>query len=484
MRRLNLWFWLPFLGSALLRLAWFWTQPLWYDENFTLAVTRLPLADMLTAIRGDVHPPLFYLLIRPLALLDLPVWFLRLPSVITGIASLPVAWVVFGKLASDRVRKVAFIIFCLGASGNIFYAQEARMYALLTLLLLSASWALLARRWIWLCVFATALLYTQNYALLYVPSLWLSGLAFDRRTWKPLTLALGLAGLAYLPWLPVLLEQQSNLAGGYWIPPFTPGVALFDLYRSIIQKGAFRMDLFGMVIVYGWIAYAVAWYLLRDKGGGLIAALLGFGPWLLAILGSLILGTSIMHYRSLVPCAPFIILWLSRPLVAPIRRLGDPELTRLRTPVTLLLLIPMLTVSSARFTLPWLILRAGDSGMLASLAASIDTQLLPGDVVYHVGDGSWIDMINYTNHPGDYYKMPLCGPVRGALSQTTRGGLGVQILPLEQIEWRRAWIITAVNPMTPDCEQEKIARWLKGYKPIMCINNDIIKQDCVYLVTP
>jgi len=150
--------------------------------------------------------------------------------------------------------------------------------------------------------------------------------------------------------------------------------------------------------------------------------------------------------------------------------------------LTMLLLLPMLVVSSARFTMPWLVLRAGDSEKMMHLAEYLNANWQPGDIVYHVGDGSWIDMINYTEHHEGFYKMPLCGIVRGAPSALTRHGLGVQIAPLDQIEFTRAWVITAINPMTPDCEQTIINRWLKGLNPITCVNNDIIKQDCLYLI--
>lgn len=357
MRRVNWWFWLPLIGGALLRLAWIWTQPLWYDENFTLAVARLPLADMWTAIRGDVHPPLYYLLISPIAHLDLPAWTLRLPSVLMGIVSLPFCWSVFGKLASDRVRNVAFAFVCLGGSAGIFYTQEARMYGLLTLLLMAAAWALFSRRWVWLAILSTLLLYTQDYALLYIPSLWLAGMAYDRTTWKRLTLALVLAGIAYLPWMPVLFQQQASLASGYWIPPLTPGVALSDLYRSIVQKGTFRFEIFGLVTMFGWGAYAACWHLVHGHGRGRTALLLAIGTWSLAILGSLILGTSIMHQRSLVMCSPFVFLWLTYPLVEvplpPIVQTNKSkrayaELVRLQSAREHLLVVRMLGLDSVR----------------------------------------------------------------------------------------------------------------------------------------
>jgi hypothetical protein len=142
----------------------------------------------------------------------------------------------------------------------------------------------------------------------------------------------------------------------------------------------------------------------------------------------------------------------------------------------------MLAVSTSRFLFPELIIRAGDSEIILNMTNYIDAHWQPGDIVFHVGDGSWIDMINYTTHPNDYWKMSLCGPVRGSLSDQTRAGLGVQIADLEDLSWTRAWVITAMSPMTPDCELEAIDPWLEGLQPVTCIAKDVIKETCLYLL--
>jgi uncharacterized membrane protein len=330
-KRINPWFWIPFILGSLLRLAWIWTQPLWYDENFTLAVLRLPLDRMWTAILGDVHPPLFYLLYKPFALLDLPTWILRIPSVLLSILSLWLAWKVFGLLAEERGQRVAFLLFSLGASASIFYAQEYRMYSLLTVLLLLAALAMLQRRWVWFGVSCLALLYTQNYGLLYVPSLWLAGVLCDRRDWKKLTFACLCAATLYIPWIPVLFQQQATLSAGYWITPFSLGVGLYDLYHAFIQKGTFQMEMYCLVIFFAWFSYSFFWHLLHKDRQGWITAAIAFGPWLLACIGSIVLGSSIMHYRSLVPLSPFIALWLSTPLLT-VHHAPYPDCAPLPTP--------------------------------------------------------------------------------------------------------------------------------------------------------
>lgn len=143
----------------------------------------------------------------------------------------------------------------------------------------------------------------------------------------------------------------------------------------------------------------------------------------------------------------------------------------------------MLSVSSARFLFPELILRAGDSQRISYTAHYINSHWQENDIIYHVGDGSWIDMINYTDHPEAMYKMPLCGVVRGSLSDTTRQGLGIQVEYLEDLSWQRAWVLNASTPMTPDCEQGMITPWISEDDLVYCIHDDNIVNLCLYLIT-
>ena len=55
-------FWTIFAVAAALRFFMIARAPLWYDENFTLILARLPFEGMIQATAGDVHPPLWYVL--------------------------------------------------------------------------------------------------------------------------------------------------------------------------------------------------------------------------------------------------------------------------------------------------------------------------------------------------------------------------------------------------------------------------------------
>src|SRR6266545_7176374 len=78
-----------------------WSRsPLWLDEALTVNIAKLRLGDMLTALRHDGHPPLYYVLLhfwmQAFGSGDVAV---RLLSSIFSVATLPLAWVAGRRLA-------------------------------------------------------------------------------------------------------------------------------------------------------------------------------------------------------------------------------------------------------------------------------------------------------------------------------------------------------------------------------------------------
>src|SRR5690606_4950260 len=104
--KFNKYDWL-FNAAFLLRFAGIWIPQLWYDENFTLILARLPFDRMIAATAGDVHPPLWYLIewmfirLFPDPVL-LPAWTLRIPAFACSIF----AFVFFARVLNElRIPK-------------------------------------------------------------------------------------------------------------------------------------------------------------------------------------------------------------------------------------------------------------------------------------------------------------------------------------------------------------------------------------------
>jgi hypothetical protein len=121
------------LGTAL-RLYGLDRQSAWADEITTLLITdpALTFAQFWHLVLSDVHPPLYYLLLRSWsAVLGQSDLAARLPSAIFGILTVAAAACVKPLPAPGRL---AFMALLAVSPGAIEYAQEARSYSLLLLL--------------------------------------------------------------------------------------------------------------------------------------------------------------------------------------------------------------------------------------------------------------------------------------------------------------------------------------------------------------
>ena len=126
-------------GLALRLLA---TRGIWLDEATSISQAQMPLGDMLHTLRStDVHPPLHHVVlwvtVRALGTGELAV---RVPSLIAATALVPVLYAV-GKDIYDRRAGLAAAALGAVAPFAIWYAQEARMYALFMVFALLALWA-------------------------------------------------------------------------------------------------------------------------------------------------------------------------------------------------------------------------------------------------------------------------------------------------------------------------------------------------------
>jgi mannosyltransferase len=109
------------------------SQGLWLDETFSLWVANHSVVDMLHRIvKIDPHPPLYYLLLHYWIALngDTP-YYARLLSALFGTATIPVIYLIGKRMSGVVMGFAASVIFAFSLF-NIYYAQETRMYTLLT----------------------------------------------------------------------------------------------------------------------------------------------------------------------------------------------------------------------------------------------------------------------------------------------------------------------------------------------------------------
>lgn len=216
------WIWVAAIAAAIAAAAILrvWSLPLESldgDEIFSYRVASSHALRALALIRDDlVHPPLYYFLLKacigavhnasPLALR-----FISLASGITAVALLACFGFMFREM-----RMVGLVAASLLAANNvhIFYSQEARSYALYTLLvacLLTWSWQIERfepRIEFWVCggLLMAMLAYTHYVGAVYAGCIVLAVSIgpVSKRAKLRVWLTAGAAAFAFLPW--ILLE--------------------------------------------------------------------------------------------------------------------------------------------------------------------------------------------------------------------------------------------------------------------------------------
>jgi hypothetical protein len=206
-------------------------ESLWYDEGWSLWAVRdtgpppasvsqgiqfirQSLANTFARVRGDVHPPLYFVMLDLWVMLaGESVYAVRLLSTFLALLGLAVTYAVGMRLFDRKTGLLALVV--LGTTSFfVYYAREARMYSLLLALSTLSTWAYL--RWLrrptrWRSVLymltLTSLLYTHYAGALIILAHVLHLLARPKRFQIKHLIPYFLALLLFLFWLPTLLEQ-------------------------------------------------------------------------------------------------------------------------------------------------------------------------------------------------------------------------------------------------------------------------------------
>lgn len=206
------------------------------DEYFTLALIKFPLKDIITITSNDVHPPLYYLIlklgVKTLDLLNIQyelIYVLKILSIIPYILILIVSstkikrqynWLTAGLFAFTLVTLSEFFINYL----------SIRMYSW-ALLFLVMSFIYLKdvivesdkKSWILFTVFTILGAYTHYFVALSSFLIYFGLLAHivhgkDKINFKKWALSVAAVAISYIPWIPSLITQLHSVHESYWIP--------------------------------------------------------------------------------------------------------------------------------------------------------------------------------------------------------------------------------------------------------------------------
>jgi uncharacterized membrane protein len=169
----------------------------------------------------DVHPPLHHIILwGTVRLLGTGEMAVRVPSLIAATAMIPLIYAAARDIY-DRRAGMAAAVLATVAPFAVWYADEARMYAVFMVFALLALWMQVrilrgdggAASWIGYVVAAAALVYTQYFGLLFVGTQQLAFAIAIARGAVPLRRFVAWSALLVLliaPLVPFALETSSR----------------------------------------------------------------------------------------------------------------------------------------------------------------------------------------------------------------------------------------------------------------------------------
>ena len=181
-------------------------------------VSENGLRGVLTTVHGngEITPPLYFVLAWLTTRVDLSPEWLRAPSLLAGVATIPMTYLLGSWTVARRTGLTAAALVAL-SPFMILYSAEARGYAVAIALVMGSTLALLAaterrqtRWWVLYAACTCAAVYTHYTAVFALGAqlLWLLWAHPEAR--RPALLANAAAALGFLPWLSGLANDLDS----------------------------------------------------------------------------------------------------------------------------------------------------------------------------------------------------------------------------------------------------------------------------------
>ncbi len=357
-------------------------QSLWFDEVCSWHTAMKPTAAGIWSgdLQWNMYPPLYGFLLRAaIEIFGSAEWALRIPSAIAGIAAIPLMYFVGARIFSDAEGLIgagftAFSMFTL------YFAQEARPYAILLCSLLAAvlSWTYVYESWargekaprtaLAVCFAASVCVaYLHYFGLMFVALHGLATLALLARKRSGFLRALGFylgTAIAFAPWLPFMTWHLRHQSEGPQNPPIEANVAIsfWEYLNSLFNHGqtatVFASIIVGCTIVLIVIAAFRECVPQRNENGdtnvsrgkilrlGLLIVWLVL-PFLIAYVKSSV-SASVFTHRNLIVSLPAVYLLVARGITS----LPMPSFAMRAAAAAVLVAMCVRTITSAYYTAP------------------------------------------------------------------------------------------------------------------------------------
>lgn len=291
---------------------------LWADEAYTFAMVRHSFADIWRITAADVHPPLYYFLVK---IFTLPFGYSQYSvRLFSGVCYLLISVIGGWQLSKlfDRKTGLLFMLLYMLFPFTLDYSTEARMYSSAALaVFLNALFAYRAfswnKLWDWIGFAAAGLCaaYQHYFALVAAGIIYgvllVCILVKKRNLLKPWLIASAVTVVVYLPWLKCFIEQLAfKVSNEYWIAPITQETLYSDMLTLLHANGSKTFPVF-FALLYGFLLIGIIW---RRDAAPLLAMAVCLATEVLGVGVSLLI-RPVYIIRYLVPCAPLMIFFLA-----------------------------------------------------------------------------------------------------------------------------------------------------------------------------
>ncbi|MHB1294784.1 MAG: glycosyltransferase family 39 protein [Anaerolineae bacterium] len=445
-------------------------KSIWWDEGLSLHRAQQDVGYILSnrirfpgADTTDQHPPLYFLVLHAFTRLagesDL---VLRLPSALSATFLVPLLYALGRKLCGRRVALLA-ALFGAVSPFYLWYAQEARPYAMVTALGLASVlllWRVLTeRRWQlalgWGLVTAAALAtqYLFGLVVLFEVILALVYQLTVRRAdvgahWQRLPVVLAAVGMPLLALAllaPGLLQVAPSLASNRGYVPL-PTILLdalnsFSLGLSVNLRDVWPLDaLFGLALALGLVSLGRG---AREETTRPLRLLLVAGYLFVPALAMWVVSFRLpvyMNSRYTIVSSPAFYLAVAAGVDALLRR------RRFWGGIVLLALVAGMGFSSYRYYYHERYSTKQDYRSAAQLVAGSERM---DDVVVLTGPENLAPFLHYYRGTAPVVALPSEGPVRGQVA--------ADLQTLAE-SYDRIWLVQCPAPVTDP--EDLVTQWL------------------------
>ncbi|REC32380.1 hypothetical protein CF160_07910 [Enterococcus pseudoavium] len=237
---------------------------IWLDDAYTLGIIKYPASEIIYLTGLDVHPPLYYLIVRFFFLLSpanpfMQVIYGRFISLLPILITIFVGFLIFREYNMDKYKSIFFSSLFMFMPHISYYSVEIRMYSWAMLFIGVSFFGALkylknySYKWLFLVLLGSTLAaYTHYFSAvmggLIFLFLFIYGLGKkSKKVVVEAFIAAILFLILYSPWLIVAIGQVKGVANSYWIPPLTiktiAKIYLWPFVESVMGTFISKKDL-------------------------------------------------------------------------------------------------------------------------------------------------------------------------------------------------------------------------------------------------